>query len=355
MIEIKGITKKFGSLVAVDDLSLEIGEGELFGFIGPNGAGKSTTMKVLACLIRPDSGSAKVCGFSTKSEGEQIRRVIGYMPDFLGVYDDLTVDEYLQFFASAFSVGRSRRRSVIDAALELTNLTEKKRAMVSSLSRGMQQRLGVARVLIHEPKVLLLDEPASGLDPRARIEMRELLVRLRDMGKCLMVSSHILTELGEMSTSIGIIEKGKLVYAGTLADALERTRGGERILISLEHEPAVGAEPEPTPEPIAEKHAADDGHADGVAGSGEGAQPAKQAAPTHPDTARAAGLLREDPRVVSVVADNGSLLVELVPEERSHHFVLEKLINAGVRIRSFEPKGARLEDAFLKLTKGALQ
>ncbi len=357
MIEIKGITKKFGSLVAVDDLSLEIGEGELFGFIGPNGAGKSTTMKVLACLIRPDSGSAKVCGFSTKNEGEQIRRVIGYMTDFLGVYDDLTVDEYLQFFAAAFSLTRSRRRSVIDAVLELTNLTEKKRAMVSSLSRGMQQRLGVARVLIHEPKVLLLDEPASGLDPRARIEMRELLVRLRDMGKCLMVSSHILTELGEMSTSIGIIEKGKLVYAGTLADALERTRGGERILISLEHEPAVGAESEPTPDPaaIVESDVAEDGDSEGVAGNGARAQPAKQAAPTHPDTARAAGLLREDPRVVSVVAENGSLLVELVPEERSHHFVLEKLINAGVRIRAFEPKGARLEDAFLKLTKGALQ
>ncbi|MCC5786304.1 MAG: ABC transporter ATP-binding protein [Phycisphaerales bacterium] len=353
MIEIKGITKKFGSLVAVDDLSLEIGEGDLFGFIGPNGAGKSTTMKVLACLIRPDSGSAKVCGFSTKSEGEQIRRVIGYMPDFLGVYDDLTVDEYLQFFAAAFSVPRSRRRSVIDAVLELTNLTEKKRAMVSSLSRGMQQRLGVARVLIHEPKVLLLDEPASGLDPRARIEMRELLVRLRDMGKCLMVSSHILTELGEMSTSIGIIEKGKLVYAGTLADALERTRGGERILISLEHEPAT----EPTPEPAAiiESDAAADGTAESDAEDSAVAQPAKQAAEMHPDTARAAGLLREDPRVVSVVADNGSLLVELVPEERSHHFVLEKLINAGVRIQAFEPKGARLEDAFLKLTKGALQ
>jgi len=310
MIEIRNLTKRFGSLTAVDDLSLEIGEGELFGFIGPNGAGKSTTMKILACLMRPDSGEAKVGGFDVRTEGPQIRGILGYMPDFLGVYDDLTVDEYLQFFASAFRVERKRRRPVIDMALELTNLTDKKRAMVSSLSRGMTQRLGVARVLIHEPRVLLLDEPASGLDPRMRIEMRELLVQLRSMGKCLMVSSHILTELGEMSTSIGIIERGRLVFAGSLAEALEKTRGGERILVKFENGAPAGQ------------------HAEA---------------------------LRADPRIVKVTEEAGGLMIELVGEERSHHFLIEKLLASGARVASFEPKGVRLEDAFLKLTKGQLQ
>ena len=310
MIEIRNLTKRFGSLTAVDDLSLEIGEGELFGFIGPNGAGKSTTMKILSCLMRPDSGEAKVGGFDVRTEGPQIRGILGYMPDFLGVYDDLTVDEYLQFFASAFRVERKRRRPVIDMSLELTNLTDKKRAMVSSLSRGMTQRLGVARVLIHEPRVLLLDEPASGLDPRMRIEMRELLVQLRSMGKCLMVSSHILTELGEMSTSIGIIERGKLVFAGSLAEALEKTRGGERILVKFENGAPAG---------------------------------------------RHAESLRADPRIAKVTEEAGGLMIELVGEERSHHFLIEKLLASGARVASFEPKGVRLEDAFLKLTKGQLQ
>src|SRR4029079_6047177 len=190
-----------------------IAEGEVFGFIGPNGAGKSTTMKILSCLTRPDAGTAKVQGCDVLLHGDTIRRLLGYMPDFLGVYDDLTVDEYLQFFAAAFEIPRKRRKAVIDSWLELTDREGKRKAMVDSLSRGMQQRLGVARVLIHEPKVLLLDEPASGLDPRARIEMRSLLTELGRMGKTLMISSHILSELGEMSSCIGIIERGKLLYA----------------------------------------------------------------------------------------------------------------------------------------------
>ena len=228
MIEARGLTKRFGSLVALENLTLHIGAGEVFGFIGPNGAGKSTTMKILACLLAPDAGSARVAGYDIRTDGDLIRRAIGYMPDFLGVYDDLTVDEYLQFFAAAFQIERKKRKGVIDSVLELTDLGTKRHAMVDSLSRGMQQRLGVARVLIHEPKVLLLDEPASGLDPRARIEMRELLTELARMGKSLMVSSHILSELAEMSTSIGIIERGKLLYAGSIQDAYARVRAGER-------------------------------------------------------------------------------------------------------------------------------
>jgi ABC-2 type transport system ATP-binding protein len=310
MISVQNLTKRFGSLTAVDNLSLEIGPGEVFGFIGPNGAGKSTTMKVLACLLKPDSGTATVCGHDVRTDGPAIRRVLGYMPDFLGVYDDLTVDEYLQFFAAAFRVPRARRRAIIDSVLELTDLAEKKRAMVDSLSRGMQQRLGVARVLIHEPKVLLLDEPASGLDPRARIEMRSLIQELGRMGKCIMVSSHILSELAEMCTCIGIIERGKLLYSGSIADAYSRVRGGERITIRFE-EPS-------TPE-------------------------------------AAAALVSGDPRVARAAVESGVLVVELVPDQQSHHFLLEHLISTGQRVASFTPHRVTLEDAFLKLTKGALQ
>jgi len=322
VIEMKRVTKRFGSLTAVDDLTLEIGDGEIFGFIGPNGAGKSTTMKILACLLSPDSGEARVEGHDVRHEGPRIRRILGYMPDFLGVYDDLTVDEYLQFFAAAFRVERRKRRSVIDGVLELTDLSSKRFSMVSSLSRGMQQRLGVARVLIHDPKVLLLDEPASGLDPRARIEMRELLAELGRMGKVLMVSSHILSELAELCTSIGIIERGKLLYAGSIEDAYERARGGERIVITLEGPPP-----------------------------GNGEAPAQ--AGVTPE--RAAEMLEGDERVRRVGVDRGRVSVELRPDQRSHHFVIEALVRGGAQIAAFEPKGVRLEDAFLKLTTGALQ
>lgn len=318
MIEARGLTKRFGSLVALENLSLSIGPGEVFGFIGPNGAGKSTTMKILACLLSPDSGTAKVAGYDIRHDGDLIRRAIGYMPDFLGVYDDLTVDEYLQFFAAAFQIERRKRRSVIDSVLELTDLGAKRDAMVDSLSRGMQQRLGVARVLIHEPKVLLLDEPASGLDPRARIEMRELLTELARMGKSLMVSSHILSELAEMSTSIGIIEQGRLLYAGSIQEAYSRVRAGERITIELE----PGGR---TPAEIAESLKRDE------------------------------RIARVDVEQEQGEATSTRLVVELRPGKHGHHFLLELLLAAGARVGSFSPEGVKLEDAFLKLTTGRLQ
>jgi ABC-2 type transport system ATP-binding protein len=325
MIEANGLTKTYGSLTALDNLSLSIGAGEVYGFIGPNGAGKSTTMKILSCLLKPDSGRASVCGLDVKTQGDDVRRVLGYMPDFLGVYEDLTVDEYLQFFASAFGIDRRRRRATIDGVLELTDLVEKKNAPVEGLSRGMQQRLGVARVLVHDPKVLLLDEPSSGLDPRARIEMRELLIELGKMGKCLMISSHILTELAEMCTSIGIIERGKLLYTGSIKDAYAKARGGERITVRLE---AGGASP-----------------------------------------ARVAEILSADPRVqkarVEAAVPDGSdigaevggevIRIDLVPGEHGHHFILEIIIASGARIAAFTPEGMKLEEAFLRLTTGALQ
>lgn len=325
MIEITGLTKRFGKLIALDNLSLSIGPGEIFGFIGPNGAGKSTTMKVLACLLKQDSGEAKVCGKNVRTDADAIRRLVGYMPDFLGVYDDLTVDEYLQFFAAAFDVPRARRRAVIDQVLELTDLTEKKHAMVDSLSRGMQQRLGVARVLIHEPQVLLLDEPASGLDPRARIEMRSLLIELRKMGKSLMVSSHILSELAEMCTSIGIIERGRLLYAGSIEDAYAKVRSaaldsqlgsasvGERIEIVLQ--------------------------------------------PDSVDAVHLADKIGGDPRIAAVKSGPSRLTVDLRADAGAdgHHFLIETILHNGGRIRSFAPVEVKLEDAFLKLTTGALQ
>ncbi|MBX3358312.1 MAG: ABC transporter ATP-binding protein [Phycisphaeraceae bacterium] len=313
MIELRDVTKKYGDLTALDSLTLSIGEGEVFGFIGPNGAGKSTTMKILACLLRPDSGSASVGGHDVLTDGDAIRRLVGYMPDFLGVYDDLTVDEYLQFFASAFRIPSSKRRATVDGVLDLTDLTAKKNAMVESLSRGMQQRLGVARVLIHDPKVLLLDEPASGLDPRARIEMRELLTELGRMGKTIMVSSHILSELAEMCTTIGIIERGKLLYAGSIQDAYARAQVGQRV--------AVGLEP--------------------------GGAPLDQAILS----------LQRHPAVASAFRENtpgnGTLLIiELHADATSHHGVIETLVASGCRISSFTPRQIKLEDAFLRLTKG---
>ncbi|MFA6043923.1 MAG: ABC transporter ATP-binding protein [Phycisphaerales bacterium] len=315
MIETKGLTKKYGQLVALNDLTLDIGPGEVFGFIGPNGAGKTTAMKLLACLMKPDAGQAKVCGLDIRKDADSIRRMIGYMPDFLGVYDDLTVDEYLQFFAAAFDIPRRERGKIISQVLELTDLTEKQHTLVDGLSRGMQQRLGVARVLVHDPKVLFLDEPASGLDPRARIEMRSLLSELGRMGKSLMVSSHILTELAEMCTSIGIIERGRLLYAGSIDDALQKTRAargeGDRIRVTLEAQSVTASD--------------------------------------------LAAALAGEPRFARVVPDGQAVVIDLRQGELGHHFVIEALLANGARIASFEPQEVKLEDAFLKLTTGAIQ
>ncbi len=310
MIEARNLTKRYGKLLALDDLSLDIAPGEVFGFIGPNGAGKSTTMKILACLMKADSGKATVNGHDVRTEGATIRRLIGYMPDFLGVYEDLTVDEYLQFFASAFEIPRKERKTVVDGVLDLTDLTDKRRSPVDGLSRGMTQRLGVARVLIHDPKVLLLDEPASGLDPRARIEMRTLLAELGRMGKSIMISSHILTELAELCNTIGIIEKGKLLFSGTLDDAYRKAALGDRVRISI-----------------------------------EGGVPAEVAA----------AALEGDGRVMRVATNGSSLTVDLGPEVQSRHFLVEKLVAAGAHIGAMRPEEARLEDAFMRLTKGSVQ
>lgn len=228
-IDLRNITKRYDKLTAVDNLSLALGPGEIFGFIGPNGAGKTTTIKILATLLEPTSGTAFVDGINVMENPDAVRARIGYMPDTFGVYDEFKVWEYLDFFAAAYKVPKGDRPGLIDLVLDLTNLSNKKDAYVEGLSRGMKQRLCLARTMVHNPKVLLLDEPASGLDPRARIEIRDLLKELRNLGKTIIVSSHILPELADFCTSVGIIEKGKLLVSGPI-DSLIGDNLGARVL-----------------------------------------------------------------------------------------------------------------------------
>jgi ABC-2 type transport system ATP-binding protein len=224
VIKTQELTKVYGELRAIDNLTLELDEGDLFGYIGPNGSGKTTTMRIIATLLQPSWGEAYVCDYSIYTHAKEIRRLVGFMPDFFGVYDDMKVIEYLEFFAACYRIKGPKRRKVCNEMLDLVDLGYKRDALVTSLSRGMTQRLGLARVLLHDPQVLILDEPASGLDPRARIEIRGLLKELRKTGKTIMVSSHILPELADVCNKVGIIEKGKLLLSAEVADVMRRVR-----------------------------------------------------------------------------------------------------------------------------------
>jgi len=307
MIETKNLTKNYGELTAVDDLDLTIKDGDIFGFIGPNGAGKTTTMRILVTLLEPTRGSAFINGLNVAKEGKKVRRLVGYMPDFMGVYDDLKVFEYLEFFAAAFGIERKKRKSIVEGVLELTDLESKKSATVDSLSRGMQQRLGLARVLIHDPKVLILDEPASGLDPRARIEIRELLRELKRMGKTIMISSHILSELEEICDHVGIIEQGRLVFSGTLEEIRPRLGIESKVRVRV---------------------------AD------------------HQD--KAIELLSALPQVSRVQALGGEIAVTFHEGKNADGIVARTLVNAGLDIISIQPERLKLDDAFLQLTKGVV-
>lgn len=222
MLEITNLVKKYGNFTAVDNLSLKVNKGSIYGFVGPNGAGKTTTMKIISGLLSSTSGSVKIDGVEVSDNPKALRDKIGYMPDFFGVYDNLRVSEYMDFYAGTYYIPYKDRESLIDNLLELVDLSHKKDSYVDSLSRGMKQRLCLARSLIHAPQLLILDEPASGLDPRARVEMKEILRQLRDMGKTIIISSHILPELAEMCTEIGIIDKGKLSAQGTVAEIMRK-------------------------------------------------------------------------------------------------------------------------------------
>ena len=233
MIAVENLHKSYGGRVALDELSFTVPKGEIFGFIGPNGAGKTTTIRILATLSSADSGEATIGGIPVHEAPADVRNLIGYMPDFFGVYDRLTAAEYLEFYAACHGVPRRKRAAVARELLELVDLSDRRDVQVDTLSRGMKQRLGLARALVHDPAVLLLDEPASGLDPRARVEMKELIRELRRMGKTILISSHILPELEELCTWVGFIDGGRMAVAGRMAEVRDTVVSGRRLRIEL--------------------------------------------------------------------------------------------------------------------------
>ena len=320
MIETINLTKKYADLVALDNLNLTIHAGDCFGFIGPNGAGKTTTIKILATLLKPSSGQAMIDGLTVGYQNRQIRPLIGYVPDFMGAYQDMVVTEYLEFFAACYNIHGKARKKVVQDVLDLTDLNYKASAEVNSLSRGMQQRLSIARVLLHDPKVLLMDEPASGLDPRARIEMRELLKELKRMGKTIIISSHILPELAELCNVVGIIERGQLLYNGTVAEAIRRARVGHVVHVAVSARTAEAAEALSKMPGVSKVTIAE----------GEGPTIAGQATP----------------------------LIHLAFEPTSRFDATDipnVLINQGFRMTQFSEETVNLETAFMRLTKGVVQ
>ncbi len=233
MLYINNLTKNYGSFTAVNHLTLHIPEGDLFGFVGPNGAGKTTTIRIVCGLLRASSGLVVIGDSEAPVGSREMKRMIGYVPDFFGVYDNLKVREYMDMYGSMYGMYSRDIAKLSDDLLELVNLSDKKDVYVDTLSRGMKQRLCVARALLHNPKLLILDEPSSGLDPRARVEMKELLKNLHSMGKTIVISSHILSELSEMCTSIGIMNRGQLVTAGRIEDIMQQLSGGKRIHVQV--------------------------------------------------------------------------------------------------------------------------
>jgi ABC-2 type transport system ATP-binding protein len=243
IVRTEGLVKRYATTVAVAGVDLSVEQGEIFGLVGPNGAGKSTTLKILATLLQPSAGTAEIAGWSVTRNPDQVRRVLGFMPDVFGVYDDMKVWEYLDFFGRCYGLSAATRRRTIGDLLELVDLADKRDDYVQTLSRGMEQRLCLAHALVHDPQVLLLDEPASGLDPRARVELRELLRELRVLGKTILISSHILPELEELCTSVAIVDRGQVLAQGKVSDIERRLRFGAvlRIRLLLEGEALEGA------------------------------------------------------------------------------------------------------------------
>lgn len=305
MIEIRGFAKAYGDLVAVEGLDLTIGAGEMFGFIGPNGAGKSTTIRFLATLLKADRGDGTVNGHSVVNDPLGVRRSVGYMPDNFGVYDGMKVWEFLDFFAVAYQIPRQKRRAVISDVLELLDLTYKRDDFVNGLSRGMKQRLCLAKTLVHDPPVLILDEPASGLDPRARLEVKALLKELRQMGKTILISSHILTELADCCTSIGIIERGRLLMHGPIDDVYRRIKRNRIVEIKVLDRMDI-----------------------------------------------AMTVVRSLPETLDVQQFDHRLTVELAADDTVLANLLERLLAEGVRVRSFNDKDPTLEDVFMMVTQG---
>jgi ABC-2 type transport system ATP-binding protein len=302
------LSRSYGTMVALDGLNLTVNKGDLFGFIGSNGAGKTTTLRILATFLSPSRGTAKVMGRDVVTEADAVRHVIGYMPDFFGVYKDMEVTEYLDFFGACYKIPAAKREKTVEEVLELVGLSQKKGSLIGALSRGMQQRLGLARVLIHDPAVLLLDEPASGLDPRARIEMMAILQELQRLGKTIIISSHILSELQTLCNRVAIIEKGRLLYSGPVQGVRDQV-SGERVYWVT------------------------------IAG----------------DTARAVEILKADPNVAAVSPVDGQVKVTLASRDVDAALLPEILVKNGVRFTGLWEDELGLEEVFMRATRGETQ
>lgn len=304
MLKIENLVKKYGNFTAVDNLNLELAKGDIYGFVGPNGAGKTTTMRVTATLMEATSGTVLVDGINVMEDPVKVRGKIGYMPDFFGVYDNLKVDEYMDFYGSCYGLSKLDRNKRSEELLELVNLRDKKENYVDTLSRGMKQRLCLARSLIHNPELLILDEPASGMDPRARIEMKGILKALRGMNKTILISSHILHELAELCTDIGIIEKGSLVFSGDLKDVMRKVTGKTILEITVLS-----------------------------------------------DVDKAVGLLREQALVENISGEDNTLEVSYSGEDQDIANLLKMLINKNIPIIGFNKEKGNLEEVFMEVTK----
>ena len=302
------LTRTYGNMVALDGLNLTVNKGDLFGFIGSNGAGKTTTLRILATFLSPSRGTAKVMGHDVVTGADAVRHVIGYMPDFFGVYKDMEVTEYLDFFGACYKIPAIQREKTVEEVLELVGLSVKKGSLIGALSRGMQQRLGLARVLIHDPAVLLLDEPASGLDPRARIEMMAILQELQRLGKTIIISSHILSELQTLCNRVAIIEKGRLLYSGPV-QAVRDQMSEERVYWVT------------------------------VAG----------------DTKRAVEVLKSDPNVLNAEPVDGQVKITLASRDVDAAFLPEILVKSGVRFTGLWEDELGLEEVFMRATRGETQ
>lgn len=308
-VQTQALTRTYGAMTALSALDLTVNRGDLFGFIGSNGAGKTTTLRILATFLTPTAGSAFVLGHNVVSDADQVRRLIGYMPDFFGVYKDMEVTEYLDFFGACYKIPSAKREKTVSDVLELVGLSEKKGSLIGALSRGMQQRLGLARVLIHDPQLLLLDEPASGLDPRARIEVMAILQELQRMGKTIIISSHILSELQSLCNRVAIIERGKLIYSGPVQGVKDQVQAGAVFHVR------VAAE-----------------------------------------TERALEVCRSLPSVTSSeVEEDGQIRLAVAGDPPDPSLIAAALVGAGLRLTGLREEEIGLEEVFLRVTRGETQ
>src|SRR6266542_2059218 len=307
-VHITGLTRLYGTLAALSGLDLTVNKGDLFGFIGSNGAGKTTTLRILATFLAPTAGRAVILGHDVVKDADAVRHVIGYMPDFFGVYKDMEVTEYLDFFGACYRIPSAQREKTVNDVLELVGLSEKKGALIGALSRGMQQRLGLARVLIHDPQLLLLDEPASGLDPRARIEMMAILQELQRLGKTIIISSHILSELQTLCNRVAIIEKGRLIYSGPVQGVRDQMATGRIIWVRVT-----------------------------------------------PDQTRALELLKSRPEVSDVAPIDHEIKVTLASHDTDHSVIADALVHGGAKLIELREEELGLEEVFMRVTRGETQ